>query len=372
MIRAKTMPARSAPARLRERFRQAAADWARRRQGPDKLPLTLARRRLYILPTRAGMAFGALVLTMLIAGLNYANSLALLLGFLLTGFALVAMHECHRTLLGLSLLEAAALPLFAGATGGLRLTIGNTSRLARYRIQAAVPDEAAVSVDVPAGGRAQIELPIRAPKRGLHRIDRLRLSSSHPFGLFGVWTWVHAPITVIVYPRAVGTLPLPADSGARSGTRPQGAAGTDEWLGLRPFRYGDSPRQVAWKAYAREAPLLVKEYSSAGSQRRILSLEAATQPGIEPRLEQLARWVVDAEAASDLYGLELPGKRIPPHRGPDHRHRCLTALALYGSSSSASPEPASPSEASPGSASPSESFSSAGSSSPDASAPGIR
>ena len=28
---------------------------------------------------------------------------------------------------------------------------------------------------------------------------------------------------------------------------------------------------------------------------------------------------------------------IPPHRGPDHRHRCLTALALYGSPRSQSP-----------------------------------
>jgi len=357
----------AALASFRKRCRQAAAEWARRRQGPDVLPLTLARRRLYILPTRAGIAFGALVLTMLIAGLNYANSLALMLGFLLTGFALVAMHECHRNLLGLSLLEAAALPLFAGTTGSLRLTIGNGARLGRYRIQAAVPDEAAVSVDVPAGGRAQIDLPIRAARRGLHRIDRLRVSSSHPFGLFGVWTWIHAPITVIVYPRPAGSLPLPADSGARSGTHPRAAVGADEWLGLRPFRYGDSPRQVAWKAYAREAPLLVKEYSSTGSQRRLLSLEAATQPDIEPRLAQLARWVVDAEAASDLYGLELPGERILPHRGPDHRRRCLTALALYGFPSSASPG-----SVSPRSASPSEGSSSAGSSSPGASAPGIR
>ena len=315
---------------IREGLRERAADWARRRQGLDQLPLTLARRRLYILPTRAGMAFGALLLTMLGAGLNYANSLALLLTFLLAGFALVAMHECHRNLLGLSLLEAAAAPLFAGATGTLRLTLGNSSRLARYRIGVAVANEPAAVSDLPAGGGAHLALPIRAARRGLQRIERLRVSSSHPFGLFRAWTWVHAPITVVVYPRPAGSLPLPHDSGARSGTRPRGNTGADEWLGLRPFRDGDSPRQVAWKAYAREAPLLVKEYSSAGSPLRLLSLEEARQPDIESRLGQLARWVVDAEAGGDLYGLELPGERITAHRGPDHRHRCLLALALYG------------------------------------------
>jgi uncharacterized protein (DUF58 family) len=319
-------------ARLRQRLRERAAEWARRRQGPDSLPLTLGRRRLYILPTRAGMAFGALVLTMLAAGLNYANSLALLLAFLLVGFALVAMHECHRNLLGLSLLEAAAPPLFAGSAGILLLTFENAaSRFSRYRVETRVVDEAAIALDLLAGARGRVGLPIRPLRRGLHRIGRLRVSSSHPFGLFRVWTWVHAPIGVLAYPRAAGSLPLPADSGTRTGTWPRSAAGSDEWLGLRPFRDGDSPRQVAWKAYAREAPLLVKEYSSAGSPLRMLSLDAATQPDIESRLSQLARWIVDAEAAGDIYGLELPDERIAAQRGPDHRHRCLRALALYGS-----------------------------------------
>jgi uncharacterized protein (DUF58 family) len=332
-------------AKLREHWRERAHEWAQRRQGTDRLPLTLARRRLYILPTRAGMAFCALVLTMLIAALNYANSLALLLAFLLAGFALVTMHECHRNLLGLSLLEAAAPPLFAGSAGTLHLTLQNASRAARYRVQTAALTAAskdpAVPVDLPAGGHAEVALSIHASKRGLQRIDRLRVTSSHPFGLFRVWTWVYAPITVIVYPRAVGSLPLPTDSATSAGTRPRGAGGSEEWVGLRPFRDGDSPRQVAWKAYAREAPLLVKEYSSAGSPLRMLSLDAARQSDIESRLAQLARWIVDAEAAGDLYGLELPGESIPPHRGPDHRHRCLTALALYRSpdTTAAAPSP---------------------------------
>src|SRR6185312_10813370 len=126
-------------------------------------------------------------------------------------------------------------------------------------------------------------------------------------------------------------------SSARFGTHPRGTTGADEWLGLRPFRDGDSPRQVAWKAYAREAPLLVKEYSSAVSPLRTLSLDDVRQSDIEARLAQLARWIVDAEAGGDLYGLELPGERIPARRGSDHRHRCLSALALYGSSESGLP-----------------------------------
>lgn len=72
----------------------------RRRQGLDHLPVRLERRRIYILPTRGGLAFGGLLLLMLLAGLNYTNSLALFLTFLLTAFALVVMQLCHRNLLG--------------------------------------------------------------------------------------------------------------------------------------------------------------------------------------------------------------------------------------------------------------------------------
>jgi len=306
------------------------AAWARRRQGTDSLPLTLQRRRLYILPTRAGLGFLVLLLFMLIAGLNYANSLALFLTFLLSGFVLVTMQLCHRNLLGALLSAADASPTFAHRPGNLRLTLGNTSTLPRFRIESGVSDDPPRATDVPAQGRQQIDLPVAAPKRGVVAIDRLRLATTHPFGLFRTWTWVHAPLEMLVYPRPHGSLPMPAESGRKVGTRSRGETGADEWAGLRPFRDGDSPRQVDWKAYAREAPLLVKEYSAAGSELRVFQFDQIRGLDVEARLEQLARWVVDAEEHGDRYGLELPGVHIAPDRGTDHRHRCLAALALYG------------------------------------------
>jgi uncharacterized protein (DUF58 family) len=99
---------------------------------------------------------------------------------------------------------------------------------------------------------------------------------------------------------------------------------------LRDFRDGDSPRQVAWKAYARGAPLLVKEYSSAGADQRLFDLAALGSLELEARLEQLARWVVDAEARDERYVLVTPASRTGPDHGPEHRHRCLSVLARHG------------------------------------------
>jgi uncharacterized protein (DUF58 family) len=306
------------------------AQWMRRRQGTDRLPVTLERRRLYILPTRAGLAFATLLFLMLLAGLNYANSLALFLTFLLTGFALVVMQQCHRNLLGTEVVAAIAPAVFAGSTGALQLTLGNSDEVARLRLEAALPHGQLVLTDLAARTRQRLELPVPAPRRGVVRIERLRLSTAHPFGLFRVWTWVHTEVAMLVYPHPHGRLPMPAEGGHSTGVRTHTGAGADEWAGLRPFRDGDSPRQVDWKAYAREAPLLVKEYVQAASELRMFDFARLRALTEEARLSQLARWVVDAEAHGERYGLILPGTTLAPDRGPEHRHRCLAALALFG------------------------------------------
>jgi uncharacterized protein (DUF58 family) len=322
-------------AAARARMAARMAIWVRRRQGEDALPVTLARRRLYILPTRAGIAFGLLWLLMLLAGLNYGNSLALFLTFLLAGFALVAMHECHRNLLGATLVTVSAPPMFARSAGALSLTFENAAQAARPAVQAALDAGPPASVDVPPRGRARLELPLAAARRGILRIERLRLTSTHPFGLFRTWTWVHLNVEVLVYPRPAGSLPRPIASGSHPGAHPRGSLGGDEWLGLKPFRDGDSPRQVAWKAYARGAPLLVKEYLATGSDLCLLDFAQVPLPDTEARLAQLARWVVDAEGGGERYGLKLSGTELAPNRGPEHRHHCLAALALYGIDASA-------------------------------------
>src|SRR6516225_6323008 len=146
------------------------AQWIRRRQGTDRLPVTLERRRLYILPTRAGLAFTALLFLMLLAGLNYANSLALFLTFLLTGFALVVMQQCHRNLLGTEVVAALAPAVFAHTTGALHLTLGNPDEAGRLRLEAALPLGTVVWADIAPGARQRLELPVPALARGIVRI----------------------------------------------------------------------------------------------------------------------------------------------------------------------------------------------------------
>jgi uncharacterized protein (DUF58 family) len=311
---------------LTERF----ARWARRRQGQDRFPVTLHARRIYILPTRAGVGFAALLTAMLLAGLNYGNNVALFLTFTLGGFALVAMHQCHRNLLGLRVRAPAAPAVFAGEQLRLAIALENPGARTRLGLRAAIsPAAATVPVDIAAGGAATLHLSLRTERRGPLPMQRIELASSAPFGLFRAWCWLHAVPDALVYAQPAGTRLPPQLAGALQGERTAGP-GDDEWVDLRAFRQGDSPRQVAWKSYARGAPLLVREYRALGTQTLWFTLEPLHGAALEARLSQLTRWIADAAARGEHYGLQLPGQRIETGAGVQHRHRCLAALARYG------------------------------------------
>ena len=67
-----------------------------------------------------------------------------------------------------------------------------------------------------------------------------------------------------------------------------------------------------------------------GADLRLFDFRRLEHLGVEARLEQLARWVVDAETHGERYGLIIPPHEVEPGSGPQHRHECLTALATYG------------------------------------------
>lgn len=315
---------------LRERLAARAIAWSRRRQGVDRFPVQIERRRVYILPTRAGLGFGVLLLGMTLAGLNYANSVALLAAFALGGFVLVAMNLCHRNLLGLRVDSLVVEPVFAGSQARLVLWLHNDADQARHSFTASAGTAQSEAGTLPPRQSQRLELPISAVRRGRQALPRIGLSTEFPFGLFRAWTWLHVDETLLVYPapRGIRTPPV-TGSDVETGQLAL-AGGGDEWSGLRPFRDGDSPRQVAWKAYARGAPLLVKEYTGRGARSLLFDYASLDGLATEARLEQLARWVVDAEASGARYGLRLPQRHIAEARGAAHQHRCLEALALHG------------------------------------------
>lgn len=310
--------------------------WVRRRHPVSQGALRLRRRRLYILPTRFGALFGALLFVLFLWSVNYSNSLGFVLTFWLASVTLVAMWRCHNNLLGLQLTALGATPVFAGEQAHFRVRIDHADRTTRLDIALQRAGLAPVYADVGATG-GELVIPLPAPSRGLLRPGRLKVLTRFPLGLFQAWSWVEFDRTVLVYPAPRGDRPLPLPQARIGDAAHGGRTGSgDDFSGLSDYRPGDRPRHVAWKASSRARELLVKRFAGAAPPELWLeSTQLANEPR-EVRLEQLCRWVLTAEQLGFRYGLRLPTEVVALGQGGRHRDACLTTLACYELDTSAS------------------------------------
>jgi uncharacterized protein (DUF58 family) len=219
-------------------------------------------------------------------------------------------------------------PVFAGDGGQFSITI-DTPAQTRFAIGARRRGEDPVFADIVLGEPAMVALPVATPRRGLVRCGRIEIFTRYPVGLFHAWSYVEFDLHIIVYPRpdpAAGNPPANSRSLSEEGIP---IPGDEEFNMLRPYRPGDAPKLIAWKALAREQGLLSKEFSATASSELWLDFNEAFGADVEGRLSVLAHWVLQAERFGQSYGLRLPGVNIPPSRGDIQRARCLEALALF-------------------------------------------
>ncbi len=314
-----------------KRLRQAAlsrlARWSSRRHGRDALPFTIDRRRIYIIPTRFGLALALLLVAMLIAGLNYNSNLGLAFGFLMASLALVAMHHCHRNLLGLSVDAATEVDAFAGGAASFEFVLRNDSGIERRDIELLCWEGTAGAGSVPAGGYRATAVLSPVPQRGTTHLERFELRTRHPFGWFRAWTYVHCPLTVFAAPLPRGARSPPPLAGMDGEAAAADARGDDDYAGLSAYRAGVPLKHMAWKVLARGGDPAVRSYSGAAAQPEWLEWSSLESLSAEERLSQLCRWVLDADRAQRVVGLRLPGAEIAPGCGPAHRTACLRALA---------------------------------------------
>lgn len=304
--------------------------WVTRGQQPARHPVRLERRRIYILPTRYGYAFAALLFVLFLWSVNYSNSMGFAFTFLLVAVAHNSMLQAHNTLLGLVLHPGDAEPIFVGQDAQFRFRLDNPNPKPRYGVGLQWRDQPPQYVDLPAAGATVVTLAIPATQRGWLRPGRIRVLTRFPLGLLQAWSWVEFETAGLVYPQPRGRRGLPAALPRQvGGSLHEQGSGSEDYAGFRLYAPGDSPRRIAWKAAGRSEQLLVKHFTDQARPELWLDWALLGDDPVEARLAQLCQWVLKVENEGQSYGLRLPGTEIPPGQGGMHRRRCLEALALF-------------------------------------------
>lgn len=340
--------------------------WLRPPRRPEH---AATHRNVYILPSGAGWLFALLLVVLLVASINDRLALGHALTFGLAAVALVSMPMTHAQVRGLRLRLAPIDPVPAGTPATLVLEIDHPGP-ARHGLRLRLdPSTQMLDLDLPADATTTMRLPLPTSQRGWQALPPVVVESRFPFGLFRAWTVWRPEPAVLVWPAVEQPAPpLPAPSGTPEDTDPSpaGTATVTAFDGLRPWRAGDGPRDIAWKHLARRpaplepvsrdlAPLVETsplpplwltweeaagasaaagmDFSRgagrqrAGSPQRPDSQRRAIDD--EARLSRLAAWVQAAHRTGRPCGLRLPGCHIAPSLGEAHRRRLLQALALW-------------------------------------------
>lgn len=314
---------------LRRSVTRRVGRWARKRQGTDPATTVLESRRIYILPTGVGIVFGIMTFAMLLGSMNYNNNLSFVLTFLLTSIGFVAMHQCQRNLVGLEIGFAGVDPVFAGQVAEFRIAVTNHSKSRRYCLQLYSDNYTGRVCNLGPGESKILRMEVSSSHRGRISLPRFGIRTLFPFEMFRAWAWLHMDLHGMVYPAIADPAPEPPAALTAHGHRQHDARGEEDFAGLRDFHAGDSPRHVAWKAYARTGELLSKQFAGADTSTQWFDFRDAYGADTETRLSVLCRWITDADRHRTDYGLRIPGGEYAPAHGGTHRHNCLAALALF-------------------------------------------
>lgn len=279
-------------------------------------------KQIFMIPNRFGfMAIGLFFVFSLVAA-TYSNNLLFLLAFLHVSFLLVCILQTARNLRHIEVNIMRIPEGFPGEVVGAQIKAQNLSKKIKQGIVVRCGQEELLIAELQPLEQRYILIPFVLPsQRGAHALERLRVSTESPYGLFRGWLYIKNKWTYFVYPKPQGE-PLPAQQTLLPG---------GDFSGLREYQLGDPLARVSWKHSARNDKLLLKEFNERDESFYLIDWDQCPQKNAEERLSQLARWIVDCEKTQRFYALRLHPSETSFHfhRGHSHYHAHLLKLAKW-------------------------------------------
>lgn len=245
-----------------------------------------------VLLTSLGVAFFAAA---------YSNPFFLILVFCTT-LGLLGAAWTVANLRGLRVEVPPSLLVAAGQDATLPVTVRVPGARAAFAVEVDVTLAAfgcaTAAIDV-ARGRIDVSVPLPPLGRGVYAVHEVTLVTRFPFGMFAVRQRLPVACELAAHPRILDAAALRAAGGGTDGDddRPtrRGRRGSS-LRGLRPFRTGDAPGDVHWKATARRGAPVVKEREPEGAEAAaavVVDLRA-TGEALEEALSRAATSLVRA------------------------------------------------------------------------------
>jgi uncharacterized protein (DUF58 family) len=144
------------------------------------------------------------------------------------------------------------------------------------------------------GQEVEIRIEEMLPKRGIHVLPALRVTSGFPFGLFSCDLKLNDEREIVVYPRVRSLHNKVLDQLDEDGRTPKVSMHFgDEFYSLREYTPGDDIRHISWKISARIGKWIIRDLEPSTSRQVLLIMDTRGIPNSN-------EWEEDFETAFDL------------------------------------------------------------------------
>ncbi len=294
-----------------------------------------------------GFGLGLIIMTVLIGGaaFNTGTNLLYVMLSLLIAIETLSIASGWVNLNGLSANRIVPAECHAGKPTEIQVVLQNRKRwMASYGIavEENVPDAepsplGTYFLAIPPRGTAVERQPVTFRRRGIYRLEGVRLGTLFPFGVLEFRSRQADPVEIIVFPEIVRVDPPRRllTRGAGDQEHPEKGHGSGLYS-IREYMAGDPARNIHWRSSAKGGGLKIIEYESESTEGIQLVLDInrpeLRTPDDHERLEKaisitasLARHYLANEIEVMLW---TAAGSVPRGTGPTHLKRLLRSLAL--------------------------------------------
>jgi uncharacterized protein (DUF58 family) len=311
--------------------------------------ITPVRRRPGVDFSLTGLVYCAMMLFMGLAAITSQANLLFAVFGLMIGILLISAAICRLVLTRLKVERTMPEVASVGQPATIRYEFLNAKRfwpslsvcLAELDgAEAFTRQPHAYMLHAAAGKSAQVPITVVPKRRGSHKLSTFQISTSFPFGFVKRALTGRSDDTILIYPaiggvssRLLGLCQSAERSGDNMKPRPRGS---DEFYGVKEFRWGDNPRWIYWKRSARTGELVSREMVQISPPRLLIFvdtfLETATlaeHAEVEKAIAMaasLASRAMDTGMAVGLCAWTGKWTTVAPQRGKRHCRDILAAL----------------------------------------------
>jgi uncharacterized protein (DUF58 family) len=294
--------------------------------------MKLSSNRTFILPTRYGAIFFLVILVEFIVSISFGHPFAYFMTFMSISIVVVSAFYTNNTLEHIDLNLICDDLVEAQRDNEIGFEISIIKDLGPRVIEACFEGDKTKNQEINKGSK-RIYIPYRNDSRGVFKLDRIKLSTTYPFGLFYAWRYLNPETRIFIFPKVLSVDSFLQESTSGLEDIYQSniiSLNRADFLEHRKATNTDSWKDIDWKAFSRGMGLLTKLYSDSSGESMDLRLFDDSD---ESEIQNVSSFIVESNKRGLVTSLYFNDELISSGHQQDHTRASLKFISSIGGES---------------------------------------